>query len=205
MWLKICGITREQDARLAADCGADAVGFVFWPGSRRYISAARAADIAAVLPAGIEKVGVFVNEPLEHVEAIVREAGLTRVQLHGDETADMCALLRVPVVKAFAVGASFQPARLDAFGPAVTVLLDADGGDARGGTGTVLDWAVARRVALARATILAGGLTPDNVADAIREVRPYGVDVASGVEVRPGVKDAGRLQRFVEALRRAER
>jgi phosphoribosylanthranilate isomerase len=205
MWVKICGITSERDARLAADAGADAIGFVFWPRSRRYISVERAAEIGAALPAGIEKIGVFVNELLTRVEAIAAEAALTRVQLHGNETPDVCARLRVKVVKAFAVGPSFRPARLDAFGSAVTVLLDAEVRGTPGGTGKVLNWAVARRVSATRETILAGGLTPDNVADAVREVRPFGVDVSSGVELRPGVKDAGRLQRFVEAVRRAER
>jgi phosphoribosylanthranilate isomerase len=205
MWLKICGITREADARLAAECGADAVGFVLWPGSPRYVSPEHAARLAATLPAGIERVGVFVDESPAAVASVVRDVGLTRVQFHGDETPATCASAPVPVVKAFAVGPSFRPAAVDAFGPALTVLLDADAGRARGGTGGAFDWAVARRVAARRPTILAGGLTPENVVEAIRTVCPHGVDVSSGVEARPGLKDADKVRRFVDAVRRAGR
>jgi len=216
MWLKICGITREADARLAALLAVDAVGFVLWPGSRRFVDPGRAAGIAAALPPAIERVGLFVDESAERIAALAEAIGLDAVQLHGRETPAFCEALYgaarpgpapgrpARVIKAFRVGPGFRCATAVAFPPGVTLLLDADAGRAGGGTGRTIDWALARRVAARRRAILAGGLTPENVEGAIHLVRPHGVDVASGVESSPGVKDAERLRRFVEAVRRVE-
>jgi phosphoribosylanthranilate isomerase len=201
MWVKICGITRREDALLAARLGASAVGFVFWPGSRRFIKPIEARAIARSLPALVTAVGVFVDQPLEHVEAIARLVGLGAVQLHGAESAEYCSQLTAPIIKAVPVGEGFRLSTIADLPPAVTILLDAADSSTHGGTGRTIDWAMASQVARTRRAILAGGLTPANVADAIRAVRPYGVDVSSGVELFPGVKHENRLRRFFEALR----
>jgi phosphoribosylanthranilate isomerase len=201
MWVKICGITRKEDALVAAELGANALGFVFWPGSPRCVDPGAARAIVRALPEKVVAVGVFVDQPAEQVEAISREVGLGAVQLHGSETAEYCAGLTLPVIKAMAAGASFCPATIARWPASVMVLLDADDPDKKGGTGMAADWKAAAEVAGARRIILAGGLTPDTVADAIRFVRPFGVDVSSGVESRPGIKDPGRLRRFLDAAR----
>jgi len=201
MWVKICGITRREDALLAARLGASAVGFVFWPGSRRFIKPIEARAIAHGLPAPVTAVGVFVDQPPEHVEAIARLVGLGAVQLHGAESAEYCSHLTAPIIKAVALGEGFRLSAIANLPPAVTILLDAADSSMHGGTGRTIDWTMANQVARTRRTILAGGLTPANVADAIRAVRPYGVDVSSGVERFPGVKYKDRLRRFLEAVR----
>lgn len=199
MWVKICGITRLDDALAAADAGASAVGFVFWPRSRRFVRPDRARAIAERLPASVTTVGVFVDAPLAYVRAVANHVRLGVVQLHGSESADYCRRVGLPVIKAAALGPTFDPLALAVLPPGATVLLDVEDRVSPGGTGRTVDWATARNVASVRRTILAGGLTPDNVAAAIRTVRPHGVDVSSGVELRPGEKDAGRVRRFIEA------
>lgn len=201
MWVKICGITRQEDALLAAELGADALGFVFWSGSPRFVDPAAARAIVRALPPAVVAVGLFVDEPVEHVKAVAYEVGLGAVQLHGSETVEYCARLTVPVIKAVGVGANFCVATIASWPASVMVLLDADDPDKHGGTGVTANWAAAAAVASGRQVILAGGLAPDTVAEAIRLVRPFGVDVSSGVESRPGVKDAGRLRAFFEAVR----
>lgn len=201
MWVKICGITRREDALLAARLGASAIGFVFWPGSRRFIKPIEARAIARRLPAPVTAVGVFVDQPPEHVEAIARLVGLGAVQLHGAESAEYCSHLTAPIIKAVPVGEGFSLSAIADLPPAVTILLDTADSSMHGGTGRTIDWAMASQVARTRRTVLAGGLTPANVADAIRAVRPYGVDISSGVERFPGVKHEDRLRRFFEALR----
>lgn len=201
MWVKICGITRGEDASLAARLGVQAVGFVLWPGSRRFIKPAEAKAIARDLPPSVTPVGVFVDQRFEHVTAIARLVGLGAVQLHGSESAEYCSRVRAPVIKAVAVGEGFCPSSLTDLPPIVTLLLDAADLAVHGGTGRTVDWAIASQVARTRRTILAGGLTPGNVAAAIRAVQPYGVDVSSGVERFPGVKHEDRLRRFLEEVR----
>lgn len=201
MWVKICGITRLEDAWLAADLGAAAVGFVFWPQSRRFIEPAAAADIARSLPPAVTPVGVFVNEAADHVNAVAQAVGLGAVQLHGTETPEYCARIAVPVIKSVPVAKKFHMGLIADLPPGVTVLLDADDPVARGGTGRTVDWMAAREVARTRQTILAGGLTPENIATAIRAVEPYGVDVSSGVESRPGIKDCRRMRLLFDAIR----
>ncbi len=194
--VKICGVTRLEDALLAADLGADALGFNLWPGSKRHVSASVARGIVDRLPPFVTAVGVFVNQPPTEVLTLAAEAGLGTVQLHGDEPWDDVNGYPIPAVKAVRLNGpeslvDLHRYRVRAF------LLDAPGAGF-GGSGTTCDWRLAAEVAARTRVILAGGLTPDNVTEAIRAVRPWAVDVASGVESSPGVKDPEKLRRFVE-------
>lgn len=204
--IKICGITNLEDALAAVDAGADLLGFNFYARSPRYVSPAEARRIVERLPEGVEGVGVFVNEAgPEEVERIARESGLGSVQLHGDETPEFCRRLRgLRTIKALRVRAGYD-AGTAALYPTDAVLLDAYSADAFGGTGHTFDWSLARmtRDAVAR-LFLAGGLTPDNVSDAVSSVRPYAVDVCSGVETAPGRKNPRLMRLFVERVRQAE-
>jgi phosphoribosylanthranilate isomerase len=203
MHVKICGITRIEDALLAAELGATALGFVLWPGSPRAIDPFRARTIVRHLPPLVSVVGVFVDQPLEYVRRVARLVPLDAIQLHGGESADYCRDAGARVIKA--VGASRTAVEgIERLPRNVVVLLDVFDPVQHGGTGRSIDWNVAARVARMRPTILAGGLRPENVGEAVRRVRPFGVDVSSGVEVRPGVKDAGRLRDFFAALAASE-
>jgi phosphoribosylanthranilate isomerase len=199
MLLKICGITRLEDARHAVDEGATAIGFVLWPRSPRYVAPERVADIVAALPATVLTVGVFVNEPVDHVRTTMERAGLTTVQLHGEEPPAFGERLAWPVLRAVRIDT------VDSCGwPAeTTLLLDTIDTATRGGTGQTVDWPQAADVARRRRVILAGGLTAGNVGEAIDRVRPFGVDVASGVESAPGIKDPEKVTRFLANARRA--
>lgn len=199
--IKVCGITRMEDALLAASVGVSALGFVFWPGSPRYVEPEAAQRIIGLLPPMIAVVGVFVNQPLEDVRRIAAEIGLTAVQLHGAETADYWNSLSPRVIKAVPLSSRADADAIGRYPREVTLLLDAHDPVRYGGTGRTIDWRVAAAIAATRPVILSGGLRPDNVAAAIQQVRPYGVDVSSGVEQQPGVKDASRLQAFVRAAR----
>jgi len=196
MLVKICGITRPEDAEAAVEAGAGAIGFIFWPKSPRFIDPHRARAIAAALPPFVTAVGVFVNQPLAYVNGVASLVALGAVQLHGDETPEYAASVSRPVMKAVSVGrdeARVWPSR-------VRLLLDVHDPVARGGTGRTIDWAAAADLAARRELILAGGLTPDNVADAVARVRPFGIDVSSGVERAPGIKDHERLRALFEAV-----
>lgn len=199
--VKVCGITRLADARHAAAAGATALGFVFWRESPRYIEPAQAADIIADLPADVAPVGVFVNARADEIRDTVAAAGLAVVQLHGDETPAVAAGLAPTIWRATAADAS--AADLDAWPSGTVFVVDTADRVRRGGTGRLVDWARARSVAASRSVVLAGGLTPENVADAIEAVRPFGVDVSSGVEQAPGLKDPDKVARFVANARRA--
>jgi phosphoribosylanthranilate isomerase len=194
MIVKICGITRVEDARHAVRHGASALGFVFWPESARCVSAASARRIIRELPEGVATVGVFVNQDAGEIRDIAAFAGLSIIQLHGDETPDLAAGLARPVWRALPVHAP-----LDAWPATITILLDASDPARRGGTGRTIDWSAAAAAAARRPVVLAGGLTPDNVAAAIGAVRPLGVDVSSGVETAPGIKNPERVARFLAA------
>jgi phosphoribosylanthranilate isomerase len=196
MIVKICGITVAEDAEAAVKAGAGAIGFVFWPGSPRFIDPYRARAIAATLPPFVTTVGVFVNQPIEYVTGVASLVRLGAVQLHGDETIEYAAALSRPVVKAMALGDE----RVTTWPADTMVLLDVHDPVRRGGTGRTIDWTAAATVAAERRILLAGGLTPDNVAEAIARVRPFGIDVSSGVERAPGVKDHQRLLALFEAL-----
>jgi phosphoribosylanthranilate isomerase len=208
LFVKICGITRVQDAELAAGLGANALGFVFWPDSPRYISAEAARAIAVNVPANVSKVGVFVDQPADEVARILEHAGLDIAQLHGHESPEYCRELKEKyVVSGFSrtviksVGmADNGSVTIADFDPDVVLLVDAHDPSKFGGTGKTVNWDSAREIASTRRTILAGGLNAANVKLAVRSVRPYGVDVSSGVESAPGVKDPNRMRAFFEAL-----
>jgi tryptophan synthase beta subunit len=200
MYVKICGITREEDAGIAAQLGAAAVGLVFWPGSPRVIRPDRARAIVERLPPFVAAVGVFVDQPPEYVRHIAAEVGLSAVQLHGYEAPGDVAGFGVRVIKAVRADAPALD-RLADWPDSVTVLVDAMDSSRPGGTGGKADWALAARMAAHRPLVLAGGLTAENVAQAIRAVRPIGVDVSSGVERSPGVKDHAAMRRFFESVR----
>jgi phosphoribosylanthranilate isomerase len=203
--VKICGVTNLEDALAAVEAGADLLGFNFYRRSPRYVSPGDARRISERLPESVEGVGVFVNEPAEEVERIAREAGLGVVQLHGDETPEFCQALRgLKVVKALRVRAGFDAAACALY-PVDALLLDAYRADAFGGTGHTFDWTLARQARERVARLyLAGGLTPDNVAEAVGAVRPYAVDVCSGVETSPGRKSLRLMRRFVEQVREGD-
>lgn len=196
MLVKICGITRAEDAQAAVDAGAGALGFVFWPDSPRFIDPHRARAIAATLPPFVTTVGVFVNQPVAYVNAVASLVRLGAVQLHGDETVDEAAAITTPVIKAMAV----DDDRVTMWPTRTTILLDVKDPVLRGGTGRTIDWTAAAAVAAQRKIVLAGGLSPDNVAEAVARVHPFGIDVSSGVERAPGVKDHHRLRALFEAL-----
>jgi phosphoribosylanthranilate isomerase len=203
--IKICGITNLDDALVAVDAGADALGFNFYPRSPRYIAPTDARSIVEQLPDEIMSVGVFVNESVpEQIARIADQVGLKAVQLHGDESPQYCRALRDRfVIKALRVGDGFEPQSVREY-ETEAILLDAFSNDARGGTGRVIDWSVARRVsALAPQLFLAGGLSVENVALAIAAVKPYAVDACSSLERVPGRKDAERVRAFIAAARGA--
>jgi phosphoribosylanthranilate isomerase len=201
MFIKVCGITRAEDARHAAEHGATALGFVFWPRSPRNVDAEQAAAIIAGLPADVTPVGVFVDEPIESIRAIVGQTGIRAVQLHGDEPPAYAGELDCPVFRAVRVDDG--DAACAAWPAETTFLVDTVDPVRRGGTGVTVDWNRAAALARERKIVLAGGLTPANVADAITAVRPFGVDVSSGVEASPGVKDHDKVARFLANARSA--
>jgi phosphoribosylanthranilate isomerase len=195
MLVKICGITRMEDAEAAVALGAGAIGFVFWPQSPRAIDFERARSIVAGLPPFVTAVGVFVNQAPAFVNDVAARVGLGAVQLHGDERIDILEQIERPVVKAVTMGGNE-----DAWPARVRLLIDAYDPDQRGGTGRTVDWSRAAAIAARRPVLLAGGLNALNVAEAIRTVRPFGIDVSSGVESSPGVKDHARLRALFEAV-----
>lgn len=199
--IKICGLTRLEDARLAGRLEVDAVGVVLWAGSPRAVSLDQAAAIGRELPPWTARVGVFVRPAVPDVEAAVAAAGLSAVQIHGVDDPAPYRALRVPVLWA----APLRDACPDPVAPeGMTLLLDAHDPERHGGTGRTIDWRRAHAVAQReRRLVLAGGLTAENVVEAIAAVRPWAVDVSSGVEATPGVKSAARLEAFVGAVRGA--
>ena len=215
MWIKVCGTTNREDALAAVNAGANAVGFIFAPSPRR-ITPEQARNIAAALPGSVEKVGVFVNETAERIRDIVEHVGLTTVQLQGDEQHDVIASIKLfradlRVFKALSIPKLMAsgdwmiafPKELDAW------LLDSGSADQRGGTGRSFDWNVTSqffaRLGMRTRLIVAGGLNAENVAEAIRLFRPYGVDVCSGTEASPGKKDHTKIRAFVDAVRACEK
>jgi phosphoribosylanthranilate isomerase len=199
--LKICGMTRVGDALHAVHEGATAIGFVFWKGSPRYIDPARAGEIAAALPDTVTTVGVFVNEPVDRIRETAEVAGLRMVQLHGDETSAYAGQIAQPVMRAVTLDTMDDTARTWPAG--TTLLLDSTDPSRRGAGRASVDWSRAAVVTRGRRVVLAGGLTPDNIEEAIAIVRPIGVDVASGVESAPGVKDLDKVARFLANARAA--
>jgi len=204
--IKICGLTRLEDAQRAVDLGAAALGFNLYPLSPRYIEPAAARAIVRRLPPFVTAVGVFANETdAGHVISLAREAGATAVQVHGPGFPPLHELLSaLTLVVAVAVRENFRPEELGKFKPSA-YLLDAFDPDRLGGTGRTFDWNAACEAKRYGPIILAGGLTPANVARAVREVRPFAVDVASGVESTPGIKDPAKLRAFFAAVAEADR
>ena len=204
--VKLCGITRHEDAELAASLDAWAIGFILWPGSRRAADPGVAAGIARTMRRRLELVGVFVNATLDEVERAADSIGLTYVQLHGDEGPAFCTAVSertgLRVIKAVRVGSGADIQAAARFHTDL-LLLDAAVGTARGGTGQTWDWALAAQRHSHVPLVLSGGLTPENVADGIAAVRPWAVDVASGVESEPGVKDHAKVEAFMAAAHEA--
>jgi phosphoribosylanthranilate isomerase len=199
--VKICGITNVDDALMAVEMGADALGFIFYPKSPRYVKIADAANICDRLPPFVAKVGVFVDELEYEIEKALRECLLTALQFHGDEPPGFCQKFPAKSVKAIRMRDE-SSLRLAAEYDVDALLLDTYTGDSRGGTGKVFDWSLAVRAQkLGPPIILSGGLTAENVAEAIRTVEPYAVDTASGVESAPGRKDPEKVRRFIEACK----
>jgi phosphoribosylanthranilate isomerase len=201
--VKICGLTRLEDAELAAELGADALGFIFWPKSPRAVDADRVRAISRALPAMPLRVGVFVDAPPDDVAVVAARAGLDAIQLHGGESVDVYESLGLRILRVVSVADEADAKAATALPAHVTPLVDAVDPVRRGGTGTTVDWTRAATVARQRPIVLAGGLTPENVGEAIARVRPWGVDVASGVESSPGVKSADRLRAFFASVRAA--
>jgi len=198
---KVCGITRLDDALYAVREGATAIGMVFWPRSPRRVDTATAADIVAALPADVLTVAVFVNASVDEIRDVVKTTGVRVVQLHGDEPANYVDAIGRPIFRSTTLDNVADVAR--AWPQDTTLLLDKADPVRRGGTGKVVDWSRAADVARERRIVLAGGLTADNIDEAIVTVRPYGVDVSSGVEASPGVKDLEKVSQFLKNARSA--
>jgi len=202
--VKICGITSVADGLAAAEAGADMIGLMFYEQSPRHITLATAVEIARALPPFVLKVGVFVNPPEGFVLRAIAECGLNLLQFHGDETSDFCTQFGVMSLKALRMRDAdslkqLENYRTDAF------LLDAHSKQGLGGTGEKFNWDLAIAAEkFGKPIFLAGGLTPENVADAVRQVHPFAVDVSSGVEFAPGKKDAAKVRAFIQAVRQAD-
>ena len=197
--VKICGTTSLKDALLAVESGADAVGFIFYRESPRNISQKDVKEIVAQLPPFVESIGVFVNETSDKINRIAEQCRLTAVQLHGDESPAFCRRIKRRVVKAVRVKDAESLKGMSDFDVS-GFLLDAYNEESRGGTGRVFDWNLALRAKKQGPVIIAGGLNPYNVYTAIHRVKPYGVDVCSGVEKSPGVKDPEKISEFIKAV-----
>lgn len=202
--IKFCGITRERDAQAAVELGVDALGFVLVPASPRYLSPERAARISAKLPPFVATVALFKDADAAFVQDAIDALRPAMLQFHGEEEAGFCASFGLPYVKAVAMGERQSLAgQARRFRDASGLLLDSHARGGMGGRGETFDWS--RVTAVRLPLLLAGGLNPKNVGRAVRELRPYGVDVSSGIELKPGVKDPDKMIAFVQAVRRADK
>lgn len=202
--VKICGITRPEDGQEAARLGADAIGLVFWAPSPRSVDVVRARQIIAALPPFVTVVGLFVDAQPQHIEGVLSDVPLDVLQFHGDEQPSDCERFGKPYIKAVRVRALQDVAAAQAcFASARGLLLDAYRPERPGGTGHTFDWGLIPH-ALNKPVILAGGLTPDNIAAAVRQVRPYAVDVSSGVETEKGIKSAAKVAAFIKGVRQGD-
>jgi phosphoribosylanthranilate isomerase len=202
--VKICGITRVEDALVAARAGADAVGLIFYPNSARHIESGLAADICSALPPFVTTVGLFVSPATSEVDSVLNQVPLGLLQFHGDESAEFCAQFDRPYIKAVRVRPGMDLIQYAAqYRSAKALLADAFVEGQAGGTGLTFDWRLIP-AALPLPLILSGGLTPHNVGDGIRAVRPWAVDVSSGVEATPGIKDANKIIAFIRGVRDAD-
>lgn len=202
--IKFCGITNWDDARMAVELGADAVGFVFYRQSPRYILPQDAVRIIERLPAFVMPVGIFVDEPPSRVRDDCRRSGVRLAQLHGDESPLVCTATGLPWIKAFRVRGRDDLERITEYDIRNGFLLDSFVDGVHGGTGRTFDWELAVEARRLGPMVLAGGLNPENAGEAVRRVRPFGLDVSSGVEKSPGVKDHARMRDFVRAVRTAD-
>ena len=203
--VKICGITSLADAQSAVAAGADVLGFNFFEGSPRHISLEKAAEIAKQIPPAVLRVGVFVNVPAEFITRAIGGCGLNLLQFHGEEPPEFCVQFGLMSMKAIRIRDAASLKEMARFSTDA-YLLDAFSPAARGGTGERFNWELAVEAQkFGKPVFLAGGLTPENVADAVRKVRPFGVDVASGVESSPGKKDHAKLRTFIAAVRNADK
>lgn len=199
--VKICGITNAPDALAAVDAGADMIGLMFYERSPRHVTSRTATEIARQVPPFVVKVGVFVNAPEDRVRRAIRECGLNLLQFHGDETPEYCVQFGLMSLKAFRIRDVDSLKTLPAY-PTDAWLLDTYAPGKPGGTGETFNWDLAVEAQrFGRPVFLAGGLTPENVAEAVRKVQPYAVDVSSGVESAPGKKDPDKIRRFITAAR----
>lgn len=202
--VKICGITNAEDAKAAVDAGADAIGFVLYRKSPRFVEAELVKRIVAGLPPFVSPVGVFVNEDMKKVRDLMDSCGLALAQLHGDENAAYCEALGRPVLKGIRLRDRSTLLALAEYSGRALVrgfVVDAFSEETYGGTGQVADWTLAAEAAQAAKVLLAGGLTPENVGKAIEQVKPYGVDVSSGVEASSGKKDHAKIQAFIRSVK----
>lgn len=202
VWIKICGITNLEDGLNAASLGVNALGFIFAPSPRR-VGIESASKIIPYLPSNIFKVGVFVNEDQKEVERIVKNCGLNAVQFHGEESPEYCQEFSLPVIKAIRIKDLESIREIERYCE-VTLLLDTYHPKQRGGTGIPFPWEIALNIRRKRNFILSGGLTPWNVREAIEKVRPFGVDVSSGVEFYLGKKDLFKMTEFVKEAKKAD-
>jgi phosphoribosylanthranilate isomerase len=203
--IKICGITRYGDAKAAEGLGVDALGFVFYPKSPRYIAPQDAAAIIKQLPPFVSRVGIFVDEEIDEVVTVARATGIDTVQLHGTESPRYCSKIPLPVIKAFSIEPSSDISLLGRYDVAA-FLLDTWSSRLRGGTGKTFDWSIARSACLRYdRVILAGGLNPTNLEEALETVQPYGIDISSGVEIKPGIKNPRKMRDAVQIVRAWER
>lgn len=202
--IKICGITRRQDATAAVNAGADAIGLVFYSASPRLVSARQAAELVSILPPFVSVVGLFVNAPRQEIEQILATTRIDLLQFHGDETPEECAVFDRPYIKAIRMreGIDLYQQR-NHYRDAAALLLDSYRKGIPGGTGSAFDWG---RIPadIAGSVVLAGGLTPENVEQAIKTVHPYAVDVSGGVERSKGIKDGAMISAFIEGVKRAD-
>jgi len=199
--VKVCGTTRLKDALLAVECGADAIGFIFYKKSPRYVTAKAAKEIGSRLPPFVHRVGVFVNETADKINRIASRCGLDAVQLHGDESPAFCKKIRCRVIKAVRVKDASSLKEMSRY-TVDAFLLDTYKDNQWGGTGKVFDWKLAAQAKKYGPVIVAGGLNPRNVKAVIQKVQPYGVDVSSGVEQSPGKKDPKKVRAFLKAVRK---
>lgn len=205
--IKICGVTRVEDALCAARAGADAIGLVFYAASPRLVTLDQAMMISSALPPFISTIALFVNAPRNEIDKTISHLRPSMLQFHGDETAPYCAQFGVPFLKAIRVGSGTTAADLleyvETFHEASALLLDTLSPNVYGGSGESFDWKVVPNAMRSR-IVLSGGLKVDNVAEAIRMLRPWAVDVSSGVEIKTGVKDHARIEKFIEEVRNAD-
>lgn len=200
--VKLCGITRGEDAQIAVSLGIDALGFIFHEPSPRYIPPDAAGSIIATLPPFVTAIGVFVDPSFEHLSQVVSRARLGAVQLHGAESPRFCSSIPIPVIKSFPVSDTFHPSMLDSYSCCSGYLLDTWNESIKGGTGVTFDWRIAARVCERYpGVLLAGGLGPSNLQEALECVHPYGIDLNSGVEISPGVKNPHKLRDAMQIIR----